>query len=101
MIRTDAGVEVVDVTPSNIDQILVHDAHATEPTTAFALSRLTDFGYLKQAPIGIFRSVERPTYDDGARQQVSQAMEGMTTTTEGRTTALSELLHGGDTWTIG
>ena len=53
--------------------LLVHDAHNADPTTAFAISRLTDAGYLHQAPIGIFRQVERPTYDDQARDQVATA----------------------------
>ena len=50
-----------------------------DPTLAFALSRLTDGGHLHQAPIGIFRSLDRPTYDDQARQQVSTASEGAVT----------------------
>ena len=84
------------MTADNEDQLIVHDAHADDPTMAFALSRLTDGGYLDQAPIGIFRQVDRPTYDDQARQQVAIASEG----TEDRTLALSGLLNGGDTWTV-
>jgi 2-oxoglutarate ferredoxin oxidoreductase subunit beta len=76
--------------------LLVHDAHAEDPTTAFALSRLTDGGYLHQAPVGIFRQVDRPTYDDQARLQVATASEG----TEDRSLALAGLLSGGDTWTV-
>jgi 2-oxoglutarate ferredoxin oxidoreductase subunit beta len=87
------AVEVADVDESDL---LVHDAHADDPTTAFALSRLTDAGYIHRAPIGIFRSVEKPTYDDLARQQVAQASEG----TPDRRDALAGLLGGGDTWTI-
>ena len=56
--------------------LLVHDAHAADPTTAFAISRLTDAGYLHQSPIGIFRQVERPTYDDQARDQVAHRRGG-------------------------
>ena len=58
------AVEVADVDDSDL---LVHDAHSEDPTTAFALSRLTDAGVLKRAPIGIFRQVQHPTYDDLAR----------------------------------
>jgi 2-oxoglutarate ferredoxin oxidoreductase subunit beta len=87
------AVEVADVDESDL---LVHDAHATDPTTAFALSRLTDAGYIHRAPIGIFRSVEKPTYDDLARDQVAQAAEG----TPDRSDALASLLGGGDTWTV-
>ena len=56
---------------SGEDALLVHDAHNPDPTMAFAISRLTDSGYLNQSPIGIFRQVERPTYDDQARAQIS------------------------------
>jgi 2-oxoglutarate ferredoxin oxidoreductase subunit beta len=94
--QTTGGVRVVDVTVDNESDLLVHDAHADDPTTAFALSRLTDGGYLHQAPIGIFRQISRPTYDDQARAQVETASAG----TEDRGLALAGLLNGGDTWTV-
>jgi 2-oxoglutarate ferredoxin oxidoreductase subunit beta len=75
----------------------VHDAHHDDPTTAFAISRLTDAGRLHQAPIGIFRQVSRPTYDDQARGQVQQASAGVTGTPTER---LAGLIGGGDTWTV-
>jgi 2-oxoglutarate ferredoxin oxidoreductase subunit beta len=92
------GVRVVDLTEGGhtVDDLIVHDAHADDPTTAFALSRLTDSGYLNQAPIGIFRQVERATYDDQAREQVAISAQGTTD----RSAALSGLLNGGDTWTV-
>jgi 2-oxoglutarate ferredoxin oxidoreductase subunit beta len=90
------GVRVVDVTPENEGDLLIHDAHAEDPTTAFALSRLTDAGYLHQAPIGIFRQVEHPTYDDLARDQIVNAGAGETEAAS----ALEGLLHSGDTWTV-
>ena len=64
---------------------------------AFAISRLTDAGYLNQSPIGIFRQVERPTYDDQARAQVATAREAVTGTPTER---LAALIGGGDTWTV-
>src|SRR5690606_23904918 len=68
--RTGA-IEIVDVAgDDDVDKLLVHDAHTEDPSLAFALSRLTDAGYLNRAPVGIFRQVERATYDDLARQQV-------------------------------
>ena len=88
------GVRIVD-DPDPAD-VLVHDAHASDPTTAFALSRLTDAGVLAHAPIGIFRQVEQPTYDDLAREQITIASQG----TGDRATALAGLLGSGDTWTV-
>ena len=67
------GVEVAETASVAGDQLLVHDAHNPDPSTAFAISRLTDAGYLNRSPIGIFRQVERPTYDDLARAQVDDA----------------------------
>jgi len=93
------GVKVVEVGgPDGVDpsELIVHDAHADDPTTAFALSRLTDAGVLSQAPIGIFRQVERSTYDDGVREQIAVASQG----TDDRRTALAGLLASGDTWTV-
>jgi len=89
-------LSVVDVADVGEDQLLVHDAHASDPTTAFALSRLTGSGYLNQAPIGIFRQVEQATYDDLAREQINTAQGGAGMTAG----ALAGLLNSGDTWTV-
>jgi 2-oxoglutarate ferredoxin oxidoreductase subunit beta len=95
------GVKIVDVGdgPGQVpaDHLLVHDAHDADPTTAFAISRLTDAGRLHQAPIGIFRQVSRPTYDDLARDQIAQAAAGVSGTPSQR---LAALIGGGDTWTV-
>jgi len=88
------GVQVVE-NPSDAD-VLVHDAHAADPTTAFAISRLTDSGVLQHAPVGIFRQVEAATYDDQTREQLRTASQGTTDTSE----ALAGLLASGDTWTV-
>jgi len=90
------GVRVVEVAEVGADALLVHDAHHSDPSTAFALSRLTDAGVLHQAPIGIFRDIDRPTYDDQARAQIATASKQ----TAGDTEALMSLLAGGDTWTV-
>ncbi len=92
--RASGGVKVVE-DPDDAD-VLVHDAHAEDPTTAFAISRLTDAGVLKHAPVGIFRQVEAPTYDDQAREQIVTASQG----TDDRSVALAGLLASGDTWTV-
>ena len=90
---------VADPAPAAPDAIIVHDAQNPDPSTAFAISRLTDAGYLNRSPIGIFRQVDRPTYDDQARAQVAVASEAVASkgTAEERLTAL---INGGDTWTI-
>jgi 2-oxoglutarate ferredoxin oxidoreductase subunit beta len=94
----NGSIEVGDVAEAGVENLLVHDAHADDPSTAFAISRLTDAGYLNRSPIGIFRQVQRPTYDDLARAQVAAATNGSNGTSEERLTAL---LHKGDTWQVG
>ena len=95
------GVKVVEVGDGHgqvaVSDLLVHDAHNPDPTLAFAISRLTDAGQLHQAPIGIFRQVARPTYDDQARDQIAQATAQVSGSPTER---LSALIGGGDTWTV-
>ena len=88
------SMQVAEVDEVGEDALVVHDAHADDPSTAFALSRLTDAGVLQKSPIGIFRQVERPTYDDQARQQVQTAKD-----TQGPAD-LAALIAGKDTWTV-
>jgi 2-oxoglutarate ferredoxin oxidoreductase subunit beta len=96
VVRDPATGGVRVVTDPDPADVLVHDAHAADPTTAFALSRLTDAGVLEHAPIGIFRQVDQPTYDDLARGQIATASQG----TGDKTAALAGLLSSGDTWTV-
>ncbi len=93
----NGGVEVALVSEVGEDAILVHDAFNADPSTAFAISRLTDAGWLNQSPIGIFRQVERPTYDDQARDQVTTAAGAVNGSPADR---LAGLINGGDTWTV-
>ena len=66
-------------------------------STAFAISRLTDSGYLNTSPIGIFRQVQRPTYDDQARAQIRSSQDAAPGTPTDR---LTTLINGTDTWTV-
>lgn len=82
------------MTPQNEAEVLVHDAHAASPTTAFALSRLADPDTLHHTPIGVLRSVERPVYDTQLADQLDSAIE------QHGKGDLAALLAGGDTWTV-
>ena len=88
--RADGSVEIVDVTDES--ELLVHNAQHAEPSAAFALSRLTQ-STSNATPIGIFRDVQRPVYDDLMSEQLATAREKQ----EGDVAAL---LQAGDTWTI-
>ncbi len=87
------SLEAVSVDEADPDSLLVHDAHAADPSYAFALSRLDNIDFA-HTPIGVFRSVERATYDDRMSEQISdvQAKQG-----EGD---LAALLAGSDTWRV-
>ncbi|MCX5199774.1 2-oxoacid:ferredoxin oxidoreductase subunit beta, partial [Streptomyces sp. NBC_00249] len=87
-------LEVVTVTPENESAVVVHDANAASPTTAFALSRLADPDTLHHTPIGVFRSIERPVYDTLMADQLDTAVEQ-----QGKAD-LDALLTGNDTWTV-
>jgi 2-oxoglutarate ferredoxin oxidoreductase subunit beta len=91
-----AGSFGLTVEDSVSAQPLVHDAHLEDPAYAFALSRLAGPD-LRYTPIGIFRSISRPSYDDLVRGQVSKAMEKAGPDPE---QDLAALLNSGDTWTI-
>ncbi|WP_018543861.1 2-oxoacid:ferredoxin oxidoreductase subunit beta [Streptomyces sp. LaPpAH-108] len=92
--RATGDLKVVDVTPENEADLLVHDAHTDSPTTAFALSRLADPDTLHHTPIGVFRSVERPVYDTLMADQLDTAIE------QRGKGDLAALLAGGDSWTV-
>jgi 2-oxoglutarate/2-oxoacid ferredoxin oxidoreductase subunit beta len=90
--RSASGsLEVVDASDSG--DIIVHDAHHPDPSLAFALSRL-DSPAFEHTPIGIFRQVERPSYDEQMRDQLDAAVERQ------GPGDLAALLSSGDTWRI-
>jgi 2-oxoglutarate ferredoxin oxidoreductase subunit beta len=86
--------EVVDlgngVTESDL---LVHDETREDPAIAYIMARMEYPQY--PVPMGVFRAVQRPTYDDLMTAQIRDAIarEG-----EGD---LEALLAEGDTWTVG
>ncbi|WP_420819072.1 2-oxoacid:ferredoxin oxidoreductase subunit beta [Nocardioides oleivorans] len=98
--HASGGVAIVATADVPAEQLLVHDAHNADPSQAFAISRLTDMGYLNQTPIGIFRQVERTTYDDAAREQVAMAATAAGNNAADQSARLAALIGGGDTWTI-
>ncbi|CAL9457668.1 2-oxoglutarate oxidoreductase subunit KorB [Nocardiopsis dassonvillei] len=87
------GLEVVDAAGAGEDRVIRHDAHREDPGYAFALSRL-DRPAFEHVPIGVFRDVRRPVYDDLVNEQIADARA------EHGDGELSALLAGGDTWTV-
>jgi len=96
------GIRITDGLPSVVDLaddedpvakgVAIHHERHESPTYAFALASLhrPDF----PMPIGVFRAVQKPTYETLLEDQVTaaQAKRGMGD--------LAALLHSGDTWTV-
>ncbi|MCB1153810.1 2-oxoacid:ferredoxin oxidoreductase subunit beta, partial [bacterium] len=73
--------------------IVVHDETVPTPHYAFMLSQLQ---YPKfPEPVGVLRSVEQPTYDEMANEQIRRAKEAAN-----GSSSLEKLLNSGDTWTV-
>ncbi len=86
------SIEAVEAASVPESQLIVHDATRTDPSYAFALSRLDGYDFA-HSPIGIFRSVERPSYDDAMAAQIDTARSG-------GAGDLAKLLAGNDTWEV-
>jgi 2-oxoglutarate ferredoxin oxidoreductase subunit beta len=89
----DASLKVVNVADVDQDAIVVHDAHNPDPSHAFDLSRLAEQS-LARTPIGVFRDIVRPVYDDLMRDQLVKARETQPPAD------LAALLTGIDPWTV-
>ena len=72
--------------------VAIHDESHQSPSYAFALASLArpDF----PVPIGVFRAVEKPTYERMLQDQVDSALE------QRGPGDLEALLNSGDTWTV-
>ena len=81
-----------------MSRVVIHDAGADDPSMAFQLSRLEDPTFAHM-PMGIFRNVSRPSYDDLVRTQIDEVV----TKAGGpaNDSDLATLLHGKDTWNVG
>ena len=94
-IRVNEGnrPEVVDLGSGiSEDALLFHDEQADEPSLAFMLARMRHPEFPE--PIGVFRDVKRPVYEQEVVAQIEQAVEA---NGDGD---LDELFHSGDTWTV-
>jgi len=96
----DKGIRINGMEPEVVelgkgiteDDLLFHDEQSAEPTLAYLLSRMRHPEFPE--PIGVFRAVARPRFDDLVNQQVSAAVSD-----RGRGD-LQKLFSSGDTWTV-
>jgi 2-oxoglutarate ferredoxin oxidoreductase subunit beta len=70
----DGTPHIVEVAEVGMANLHVHDAHAENPAAAFALSRISHGPY-GPTPVGVFRDVQRPTYESDMDRQIADAQE--------------------------
>jgi 2-oxoglutarate ferredoxin oxidoreductase subunit beta len=74
------------------DDLLFHDEKAVEPSLAYLLSRMRYPEFPE--PIGVFRAVDKPKYDEELNNQIAAAREAKG---EGD---LNDLFNSGETWEV-
>ncbi len=74
------------------DDLLFHDEKAAEPSLAYLLSRMRNPELPE--PIGVFRDVDRPCYDEQLNRQIELAKE------KKGVGDLEQLFQSGDKWTV-
>jgi 2-oxoglutarate ferredoxin oxidoreductase subunit beta len=97
----DRGIRLCGMEPEVVElgkgiteeDLLFHDEKSPEPSLAYLLSRMRHEDGFPE-PIGVFRCVDAPRYDDQANQQLEQAVK------EKGKGDLTALFHSGETWTV-
>jgi 2-oxoglutarate ferredoxin oxidoreductase subunit beta len=74
------------------NDLLVHDIHLKDPSVAFMLARMEQPDFPQ--PVGIFRAVERATYEDMMTDQIDAAIAKF------GPGSLEKLINSGDMWTV-
>jgi 2-oxoglutarate ferredoxin oxidoreductase subunit beta len=89
-----ARPEVVTIGENGItaNDLLVHDIYQKDPSVAFMLARMEQPEFPQ--PVGIFRTVERATYEDMMADQISTAIE------KSGPGDIEKLINSGDTWIV-
>jgi 2-oxoglutarate ferredoxin oxidoreductase subunit beta len=86
--------EIVSLTDGGVamDDLLVHDEKAPEPSLAYLLSRMTHPDFPE--PVGVFRAVEHPTFDAQVSDQIDSVIQAKG---PGK---LEDLFRSDDLWTV-
>ena len=89
-----AHPEVVTIGENGITEndLLVHDIYLNDPSVAFMLARMEQPNFPQ--PVGIFRAVQRPTYEDMMEEQIDAAIAKV------GPGSLEKLINSGDTWVV-
>jgi 2-oxoglutarate ferredoxin oxidoreductase subunit beta len=98
--NSDKGIRLNGMDPEVVqlgkgiseDDLLFHDEKAPEPSLAYLLSRMTQPEFPE--PIGVFRAVDRPRYEEEVDRQIATARE------QKGDGDLDTLFQAGDTWVV-
>src|SRR5437868_3023155 len=85
-------VQLGSETGLNENDLLVHDIHLKDPSVAFMLARMEQPNFPQ--PLGIFRAVERDTYEDMMTAQIEAAIA------KSGPGSLDKLINSGDMWVV-
>ena len=91
--RSDGSVFTDRITDGNRDDVVIHDAHTVDATSAFALSRLTHSDH-EPTPMGVFRDVERDEYGAAVSAQIARVQQSK------GPGDLAKLLRSNGSWTV-
>jgi 2-oxoglutarate ferredoxin oxidoreductase subunit beta len=89
------GLSIAENVAADDPRVVVHDAHREDASYAFSLSRISSLDS-RYAPMGVFRDVQRPVYDQMMTDQLTTA--AAKAPADGG--ALQKLLLGSDTWSV-
>ena len=93
MLNAFGECEIVNVADVGEDKLLVHDEHRDSSSLAFSLSRLADQPTVP-TPVGVFRDVARPVYEQSVQHQLVAASE------RSGPGDLEALIGSGGSWTV-
>lgn len=96
----DKGIRLNGIQPEIVsladgiseDDLLFHDERATEPTLAYLLSQMRHPEFPE--PIGVFRAVDAPRYEELLNNQIAEARR------QRGKGDLQKLFNSGETWTV-
>ncbi|MEP7272190.1 MAG: 2-oxoacid:ferredoxin oxidoreductase subunit beta [Acidobacteriota bacterium] len=75
------------------DDMIVHDERSPEPNLGYILGRMQYPEF--PVPMGVFRAIQKPTYEDMMQEQITQAIS------QKGPGSLAKLLNSGETWVVG
>lgn len=95
----DKGLTVVPTHAVDPSKIVKHDPRHVNPGIAFALASIDGADEQDFVPVGIFRDVVRPAYDDAVREQIRSYVDA--SGGEPTDADLTALFTGRSSWTVG